>query len=68
MISTGERGTQLSLDVIEAAYLNSGIGVFHNLGNTCYMNSTIQCLSHTLEITDIFLCGTEFDGLMCSGE
>jgi ubiquitin C-terminal hydrolase len=56
------------LDTIEAAYLNSGIAAFPNLGNTCYMNSTMQCLSHTLEMTDIFLCGAEFDGLVCSGE
>ena len=24
-------------------------------GNTCYMNSAIQCLSHTEELTDYFL-------------
>ena len=26
-----------------------------NLGNTCYMNSAIQCLSHTTELTQYFL-------------
>lgn len=62
-----ERGTQLSLDAIEAAYLNSGIAGLPNFGNTCYMNSTIQCLSHTLEMTDIFLCSIEDTGLVFSG-
>lgn len=37
-----------------------GIGSFgltglHNLGNTCYMNSAIQCLVHTPELVDYFL-------------
>ena len=66
--STTEQGTQLSLNAIEAAYLNSGIAAFPNLGNTCYINSTITCLSHTLEMTDIFLCATGFNGLVFSGE
>ncbi len=62
-----ERATQLSLDKVEAAYLNGGIVGISNLGNTCYMNSIIQCLSHTLEMTDIFLSREFTVGTLCSG-
>lgn len=30
----------------------------HNFGVTCYMNSTIQCLSATIELTTFFIDGT----------
>ena len=32
-----------------------GLSGLANLGNTCYMNSAIQCLSHTTSLTDYFL-------------
>jgi len=32
-----------------------GLSGLVNLGNTCYMNSAIQCLSHTKELTNYFL-------------
>ena len=28
-----------------------------NLGNTCYMNATLQCLSHSPSLTEFFLSG-----------
>ncbi|EPQ56354.1 UCH-domain-containing protein [Gloeophyllum trabeum ATCC 11539] len=34
-----------------------------NMGNTCFMNSALQCLAHTKELTDYFLTGVYQDEL-----
>jgi ubiquitin C-terminal hydrolase len=36
---------------------NHGICGCHNLGNTCFMNSAIQCISNTIDLTAYFLSG-----------
>lgn len=36
-------------------YIKKGLSGIINSGNKCYSNSIIQCLSHTLKLTDYFL-------------
>ena len=36
---------------------NRGLCGSQNLGNTCFMNSAIQCVSHSLELTYFFISG-----------
>ena len=40
---------------------NKGLCGLSNLGNTCFMNSALQCLSNTTELTKYFLYGLQKD-------
>ena len=43
------------LELPKEAFSNKGLSGLINLGNKCFMNSIIACLSNTLKLTDYFL-------------
>jgi len=50
-------GNLIILEALRGARLFGGNLGLRNLGNTCFMASALQCLSHTTLLTDYFLAG-----------
>lgn len=46
-----------NLKINKKVYESKGLSGLVNIGNSCYINSIIQCLSNTISLTDYILSG-----------
>jgi ubiquitin C-terminal hydrolase/Ca2+-binding EF-hand superfamily protein len=53
--ATSAEGGDVTTAAPEISLIGDGLNGMNNLGNTCYINSSLQCLSHTPLLTDYFL-------------
>ncbi|ONM32780.1 Ubiquitin carboxyl-terminal hydrolase 8 [Zea mays] len=57
--SSSSNGGSMNMDLDSSSgsskQVGSGLTGLDNLGNTCFMNSAVQCLAHTSKLVDYFL-------------